>query len=90
MMRAVKLPTETVLKIDEGSTGYSGIALAMRLAGEDVIIVAPNVAKLNTVFNYTVSHMHAGSEFCKTETLRATLCPQVVVVAKRDTTLDEL
>jgi hypothetical protein len=89
-MRQVELPAENVLKIEEGSLGYTGRAMAVKLAGEDVIVIARNLTKLDTVFNYIVADLHGGSTvMCERETLRTDRCPEVLVVAKNAATLDE-
>lgn len=89
MMRQVELPAEIVQSVKAGSIGYKGVALAVKVAGEDVIVIARDLSKLNTVFNYVVADLHGGSSWCKTETLRTSACPEVVVVARTDTTLDD-
>lgn len=87
MMRQVELPAEIALKVREGSIAYPGRAMAVKLAGEDVIVIGRNIASLNVVFNYIQANMHASSAYI--ETLRTDRCPEVVVTAKKDTTLDE-
>jgi len=90
MMRQVEIPAEIVLEVESGSTGYCGRAMAVKLAGEDVIVISRSLSSLNTVFNYIAANLHGGSAFmCERETLRASACPDVVVMAKKNTTLDE-
>jgi hypothetical protein len=87
MMRQVELPAEIALKVREGSIAYAGRAMACKVAGQDVIVIAPNIARLDAVFNHIQGTLHGSSAY--TETLRTDRCPEVVVLAKRDTTLDE-
>jgi hypothetical protein len=89
MMRQVRMPDETVLEVKNGSIGYSGRAMAIDLAGQDVILVASNIAKLDAAFNYIQAALHGAKAACA-ETLRTDRCPEVVVMAQKDTTLDEL
>ena len=87
MMRQVELPAEIGLKIKEGCITYQGRAMAVEVAGEDVIVIARSLPSLNVVFNYMQAKLSASSAYV--ETLRSDRCPEVVVVARKDITLDE-
>ena len=47
--RHVKLPRESALKVEKGAAAYLGVATAINVAGEDVIILAKNSLALMTV-----------------------------------------
>jgi hypothetical protein len=88
MMRQTTMPAEIVEAIEPGSTGYTGRAMAIKIAGEEVIVMTRNLNSLDIVFNYIEAHLHKGN-VNKMATLRTTACPEIVVVAKRAVTLDE-
>lgn len=87
-MRAVELPLETALSVLKGAPVHTGRAMGVKIAGEDVIVIARNVTQLNTVFNYIEAHLHGGRVGLM-DTLRFDRCPEVVVGAKRNFTLDD-
>lgn len=88
MMRQTTMPAEIVEHIEHGSTGYAGRAMAIKIAGEDVIVMARNLPALEIVFNYIEAHLARGNA-AKMATLRTTACPEIVVVARKDVRLDE-
>jgi hypothetical protein len=87
-MRQTTMPAEIVKSIRPDSTGYAGHAMALQIAGEEVIVMARNLNSLNIVFNYIEAHYWKGNAN-RMATLRTTACPEVVVCAKRDVQLDE-
>lgn len=87
-LRMVELPLETALSILKGTPVHTGRAMGCKIAGEDVIVIARNVTQLNTVFNYIEAHLHGGRVHLM-DTLRTDRCPEVVIAAKRNLTLDD-
>lgn len=83
MMRQTTLPAEIVESIEPGSTGYVGRAFGFNIAGEEVIVIARTLPQLDAVFNKLNAHDQKA-------TLRTSACPEIVVVAKKNVTLDEL
>jgi hypothetical protein len=79
MMRQTTLPAEIVESIKPRSTGYMGRAFGIEIAGEEVIVIARTLPQLDIVFN----------KLNPKGTLRTSACPEIVVVAKKDVTLDD-
>ena len=88
MMRQTTMPAEIVEAIKPGSTGYTGRAVAMKIGGEEVIVMARNLNSLNIVFNYVEAHLSHGRAD-KMATMRTSACPEIVVVAQKDVKLDD-
>lgn len=88
MMRQTTMTAEIVEHVEHGSTGYAGRAMAIKIAGEEVIVMARNLPSLEIVFNYIEAHL-AGGRADKMATLRTTACPKIVVVARDSCRLDE-
>jgi len=78
-LKPSSIPNETVLRVREGAIGYRGTATAIKIAGEEVIILTRNVAQLNIVHNYLYPK----------DTLQARACYPVAMVALVDVTLDD-
>jgi hypothetical protein len=49
MARQVKMPREDILSVTEGAPGYRGVATALKIAGQDFIIMAKNGSALHIV-----------------------------------------
>lgn len=87
-LRATTLPAESVISATEGANAYVGKAMAMKIAGQDVIVMARNLPQLNTVWNYVEAHL-CGGRAEMMDTLRSSACPDIAVMAKRDVQLDD-
>jgi hypothetical protein len=87
-MRAVELPLETALSILNGVPVHTGRAMGVKIAGEDVIVIARNVSQLDTVFNYIEAHLHGGRVHLM-DTLRTDRCPEVVIGPRAGFNLDD-
>lgn len=87
-MRMVELPLENALSILKGVPVHTGRAMGMKIAGQDVIVIAANLSKLDAVFNYVEAHLNGGKVQLM-DTLRTDRCPEVVIAAKRNVTLDD-
>lgn len=87
-MRQTTMTAEIVEHIEHGSTGYAGRAMALKIAGEEVVVMARDLPSLNIVFNYVEAHLAKGNA-AKMATLRTSACPEIVVVARKDVRLDE-
>lgn len=78
--RVVELPKEEIKAVDAGTPCHTGIAMAVRIAGEDVIVIAKSLPKLNIVFNYIEANLRGGKAELMA-TLRTSACPKVIVAA---------
>lgn len=78
--RVVELPLEEVLSVDAGTRCHVGKAMGARIAGEDVIVIAKNLAKLDIVWNHIEANLRGGKVELM-ETLRTSSCPKVIVAA---------
>lgn len=78
--RVVELPREEITSVDAGTPCHVGQAMAVRIAGEDVIVIAKNLPKLNIIFNYIEAHLRGGKAELMA-TLRTSACPKVIVAA---------
>lgn len=88
MMRQTTMPAEIIEHVEHGSTAYAGRAMAIKIAGEEVIVMARNLPGLEIVFNYIEAHLAKGNA-AKMATLRTTACPEIVVIARDSCRLDE-
>lgn len=72
-------PLEAILEVTPGAMAYRGSAMAVTIAGENVIVLARSLSSLNIVFN----KLEPG------ETLMANKCPDIVIVQRAEATLDD-
>ncbi|TKW79831.1 MAG: hypothetical protein DI543_03180 [Bradyrhizobium icense] len=73
------MPRETILAVDAGTPCHTGRAMAVTIAGEEVIVTARNLDQLNIVFNYIEANLRGGkAELMKT--LRNSGCPKVAIL----------
>lgn len=87
-LRRVSLPSETVESVENGATCYTGVAMAIKIAGEDVIVMARDISQLDKVFNYCEAHLCAGRADLM-DTLRTSACPPVVIMSAHSVHLDD-
>jgi hypothetical protein len=87
-LRACELRREEVLEADKGAVAYVGLAMAMKIAGEEVIVMGRNIASLDIVFNY-VEAKHAKGNAALMKTLRTDECPEVAIMSKNTLTFDD-
>lgn len=83
-----ELPRETVLGVSVGAVAHTGQAMAMTIAGEPVIVIARNMAKLDIVFNYVEAHLCGGKAELM-DTLRTDACPEVAIMRMDRVKFDE-
>lgn len=86
--RVISLPREEVLSVTKGSVAHTGRAMAITLAGEDVIVIARNLPQLDIVFNYIEAHMCGGRAHLM-RTLRTEACPEVAVTQRNNLKYDD-
>lgn len=79
MARMTTFPAETILSVDEGSVVYRGVATAVRYDRHDVLMVAINLDELKAVVN----EQFPGERF------NPDVCHKVVIVARKNATLDD-
>lgn len=87
-LRATTMPHEVVVSATEGASAYVGKAMAMKIAGQEVIVMARNLPQLNTVWNYVEAHLCGGRAEIM-DTLRSSACPDIAMMSKRDVQLDD-
>lgn len=79
MARQVKMPREEIISVTEGAPGYRGVATALRIAGEDFIIIAKNGAALHVVHQNITNFKEYSTG----------LVHKVVMMAARDVQIDD-
>lgn len=84
----VKLPREEVLDVRDRAIAHTGRAMAIRIAGIEVIVMARNLAELDAVFNYVEANLRGGKAELM-DTLRTSGCPEVAILARAALTLDD-
>ena len=82
------LPRERMTGVKKGVEVHTGRAMAVTIAGEQVIIMAATLPKLDIVFNYVEAKLHGGKAHMMS-TLRTDACPEVVIAARSSVSLDE-
>jgi hypothetical protein len=87
-LRECELRREEVLEAEAGATAFVGTAMAMKIAGEEVIVTGRNIASLLIVFNY-VEAKHAKGNANAMKTLRTDACPEVAIMSKNSLTFDD-
>ena len=78
-MRAEKIPTENIISVVDGAMCYVGVATAVIIGGQDVIVMARHIDQLRGV----VAHINPARKYSE----RAT--HETVLVARRNATLDD-
>ena len=87
-LRECELRREIVTGAMHGDQAFVGTAMAMQIAGEEVIVMGRNIASLDIVFNY-VEAKHAKGNAALMKTLRTDACPEVAIVSKNTLTFDD-
>lgn len=78
-LRTTTMPAEVILDVVRGSRAYKGFALNIIMAGEEVVIMARTIQKLQKVFE---------SQYPGRVMLQEA-CPEVVLMARAAAQLDE-
>jgi hypothetical protein len=87
-LRECELKREIVTSAAKGDHAFVGTAMAMKIAGEEVIVIGRNIASLDIVFNY-VEARHAKGNTYLMNTLRTDACPEVAIMSKASLTFDD-
>jgi hypothetical protein len=87
-LRECELRREEVLEAEKGATAFVGTAMAMKIAGEEVIVTGRNIASLLIVFNYVEAKRAEGHAWLM-KTLRTDACPEVAIMSKNTLTFDD-
>lgn len=87
-LRECELRREEALEVDKGATAFVGTAMAMQIAGEEVIVTGRNISSLLIVFNY-VEAKNAKGNAKAMKTLRTDACPEVAILSKNSLTFDD-
>lgn len=87
-LRECELRREEVLEAEKGAAAFVGTAMAMKIAGEEVIVTGRNIASLLIVFNYVEAKNTKGNANAM-KTLRTDACPEVAIMSKNSLTFDD-
>jgi hypothetical protein len=87
-LRECELRREEVLEVEAGAQAFVGTAMAMKIAGEEVIVTGRNIASLLIVFNYVEAKNAKGNAYAM-KTLRTDACPEVAIMSKNSLTFDD-
>jgi hypothetical protein len=87
-LRDCELLHEVVLEAEAGAQAYVGTAMAVKIAGEEVIVIGRNIAALDIVFNYVEAKRAKGNAWLM-NTLRTDACPEVAILSKNTLTFDD-
>ena len=87
-LRECELRREEALEVEAGATAYVGTAMAMKIAGQEVIVIGRNIASLDIVFNYVEAKRAEGHAWLM-RTLRTDACPEVAIMSKNSLTFDD-
>jgi hypothetical protein len=87
-LRECELRREIVTDVEPDALAFVGIAMAMKIAGEEVIVIGRNLPSLDIVFNY-VEARHAKGNANLMKTLRTDACPEVAILSKNALTFDD-
>lgn len=87
-LRECELRREEALEVEAGATAYVGTAMAVKIAGEEVIVIGRNIAALDIVFNYVEAKRAKGNAWLM-KTLRTDECPEVAIMSKNTLTFDD-
>lgn len=77
--RQAKIPMERIVCVEPDIRGYVGLATAVVIGGEDVIVIGRSVEQLRKV----VHSNHPGAPF------EPAICYEVVVVHRRNADVDD-
>lgn len=77
--RHTSFPIETILSVTDGAKVHRGVAMAIKMHGEDVLVMAPTMGQLKKVFEKQFPG----------DTLVEEACHRTVLIAQKHATLDD-